>query len=205
MYEEMMAFVKQTLVERDPRLKGLDSRFPFRNRFDHSFRVYHWALRIQANEGGDHEIVSIAAIFHDVAKGTEGNRPHAEVGAEICDEYLRSINYPDERRKRVCQAIRYHSSKRHHASKELALEDKIIMDADMLDEVGALTILWDSMATAQEKEPSYEKVFQRTSHYYTRLKKETPYFLTSTGRRFFEEKLGFLEFFLKNLEQELGL
>ena len=208
MYEAMMAFVKNKLDENTPPA-DLIVLYPFRDRFEHTRRVQQWALRIQAVEGGDRDIVAIAAIFHDVGKcigrlGKDG-RPHELVSAEICDEYLRRINYPAPRRERILKAVRHHSFKKDRPGVNLSLEEKIIIDADMLDEVGALTVVWDSMATALENKPSYEKVLQRNLHFYTELKKQVIYFKTPTGRKFFEERLRFLGYYIENLQYELGM
>ena len=204
MYEDMIHYVKEFLQNADAKAALSSSKFPFRDRFDHTLRVYKWALRINEVEKGDEEILSIAAIFHDVGKWVKNNKPHALVGSEICDTYLRNISYPEAKRTRVVNAIKYHSSKSRE-DLDLTLEDKILMDADMLDEVGATAVLWDSMATALQKEGSYFKAYQRHVKFFKSLDNHKKYIKTATGAKLYQERLDFLELFIDQLEFELGI
>lgn len=204
MYEEMIKYVKYILQNTDANAVRLCAKFPFRSRFEHTMRVYKWAMRINAAENGDAEILSIAAIFHDAGKGTHSEKPHAVIGAEICEAYLKSIDYPEDRRIRVVKAISLHSSK-SRTNLDLSLEDKILMDADMLDEVGALAVLWDSMATALGSEPGYFKAYERHLKFYKNLKNHQRLLKTEEGARLYAERLDFLKLFIENLAYELGL
>lgn len=202
MYEEMIQFVKTTLARRvglNP--EEADVRYPFRNRFDHTMRVYQWAMRLQELLGGDREVIAIAAIFHDIGKGAPD---HAEVGAQITDDYLCRIGYPDLKRRQIVQAVRYHSSKREAAVLNLCIEEKILIDADLLDEIGAITIIWDAMATALEENPSYTKVYERTQKYVVPLREQEQYFTTEAGRQFFRERVQVIENFISEFRFELG-
>lgn len=202
MYEEMIQFVKATFAQRvELNPKEADARYPFRNRFDHTMRVYQWAMRLQEILGGDREVIAIAAILHDIAKGVPD---HAQVGAQMADDYLRRIGYPDVKRCQVVQAIRYHSSKLTASTLNLCIEEKILMDADLLDETGAITIIWDAMATALEENPSYNKVYERIQKYGLKLREEEQYFTTEAGRQFFHERCQVIENFLSEFRFELG-
>lgn len=204
MYEEMINYVRDFLEKTDSKATQLKTVFPFRNRFEHSMRVYKWAKRINEIEKGDEEVISIAAIFHDVAKGINGGKNHGEVGAKICKEYLQEINFDKRKTEMIVQAIRNHS-KYYKSNMELSLEDKIIMDADALDEVGALTILWDSMATGMEDDPSYTKVYYRLLSVLERRRRYRRTLRTEYGRKLYAERTEFLEEFIKNLKYELGI
>lgn len=204
MYEDMLHYVKEFLQSPDAKAALLSSKFPFRDRFDHTLRVYKWALRINEIEKGDEEIISIAAIFHDVGKWLKTDKPHALVGAEICDAYLRIISYPENKRVRVVNAIKYHSTKSRQ-DLNLTLEDKILIDADMLDEVGATAVAFDSMATALEKEGSYVKAYQRHVKFHKSLEAHKMHLKTVTGAKLYQERLDFLKLFIDQLAFELGI
>ncbi len=201
MYENMLHYVKDFLEKTSI---GAAPKFPFRDRFEHTLRVYKWALRINEVEQGDTEILSIAAIFHDIGKWVKSDQPHASVGAELCGEYLKAARYPEDKRIRVVNAIRHHSSKSAQ-DLDLSLEDKILIDADLLDEVGALAIAWDCMATGLEENASYLKACEKLKDVYGQLCKQKPWLRTPTGAKLFQERLDFLQLFIKNLEYELGL
>lgn len=178
-------------------------RFPFRNRFSHTRRVYAWAMRINAVEHGNEDVVALAAMLHDIGTYREGERPHAHVGAEMAREFLVAQGAPRELTDRVCEVIYRHSDKQGDHP-EFTAEDKIMIDADLLDEVGALAVLWDAMATAMEPEPSYDRAYVRISHYSHRL--EAHYHLTRTaeGRCLFAERLAFSRSFIDNCRYEMG-
>lgn len=200
-FEEMKQFVRQQLAQH----QGSDSdrRFPFRDRYTHTLRVLRWALRIQMKEGGDREVVTIAAIFHDVCKGLPG-RPHGELGAELCDRYLCGKGYPAPLRAKVFEAIWYHSHKEDAAGLSIGLETEILIDADSLDEVGALTVLWDSMAAGLEPESSYERVYERLNRAFSGIRQQSMQLITPEGRRLYTERVLILERFLEELRLELG-
>ena len=161
-------------------------------------------MKEQPEEHADIEITVISALFHDISKSEQTeNRTHGEIGAEVCNEYLTSTGYDINRKDRIVQIVRNHSN--HAAMKNASLEARVVSDTDVLDEKGALTVLWDSMACAEEDSPSYEKVYERLSAQYTRLKSGPESFLhTRTAQKILSERLLFLENFLKNLAYELG-
>lgn len=204
MYEAMIEYVRKYFENHDPLATDLPVKFPFRNRFDHILRVYHWALRINRMEKGDEEVVAVAAIFHDIGKAADDDRPHAIVSAEICEAYLRSDGFSEEKRSRIVETIRMHSSKTMDKSK-LTLEQRILMDADMLDEVGATAVLWDSMAVALEENPSYLRAHQRHCEFYAKLKGYKKLLKTGTGKKLYTSRLKVLRNFIKETEYELGL
>jgi uncharacterized protein len=81
-----------------------------------------------------------------------------------------------------------------------------VRDADLLDEVGALTVLWDAMAAGAEEPQSYTITTQRIRAAYERLKARDLYSLeTETARQFYRERIDFLGQFITQLEYELGL
>lgn len=198
-YENMLSFVQQQLASRT--LSNNELRYPFRDRFAHTLRVLRLALHIQEKEGGDREILAIAAIFHDVCKGVSS---HAEAGAVLCDKYLRERGYPTECCERVYEAIRYHSHKADDAPSHIGLEAKILIDADTLDEVGALTVLWDGIATGMEPQPCYERVYERLLKELPKLQRQSAHLITEEGKRLYRERLTLVENFIENLRFELG-
>ncbi len=113
------------------------------------------------------------------------------MGAKICDEYLSSVEYDKSSRARIVQIVQSHS--KHGFYGDTSLEARVVSDADLLDEIGAITVLWDAMACAGEDAPSYEKATDRIKKAYTKLKIELPDRLhTVTARQILEERLSFL-------------
>lgn len=204
MYADMIEYVKKYFDNTDNPRSKFDTKYPFRNNFDHCVRVYNWALRINRLEKADENIVAIASIFHDVGKAYNMEISHAEISADVCKAYLKKLQYPEYKILRIVQAIKVHPFK-EDTNIHLYPEDKILMDADLLDEVGALTAVWDSMATALEARPDYLKVYNRSLKFYNKVASKREVLKTPTGRAFYDERLKFLNSFIENLGFELGI
>lgn len=193
-YAEIIEYVKQMTAE-----NGRPSKYPFRSRYEHTLRVYRWAIKLQSKLGGDLDIIVLAALLHDI--GWDDNRPHGEVGAELAVEYLDGLGVDPEIIKRVGEIIMIHTDKDTEA--ELSLECKIVMDADLLDEVGAIGILWDAMATACEDEASYKKAYYRLKNYYRINKPKIRRCKTDAARAEYAKRMQLIENYIFQLEKEL--
>ena len=122
-YADVIEFVKTQTAE-----NGRPPNYEFRSRFEHTMRVYRWAIKLQSKLGGDLDIIVLAALLHDI--GWDENRPHGEVGAEIAVEYLDSIGVDPEKIAKIGEIIMIHEEKDTDA--DLSLECRIVMDADLL-------------------------------------------------------------------------
>jgi len=193
-YAEVIEYVKKMTAE-----NGRPSKYPFRSRYEHTLRVYRWAIKLQSKLGGDLDIIVLAALLHDI--GWDDNRPHGEVGAELAVEYLDGLGVNPEIIKRVGEIIMIHTDKDTEA--ELSLECKIVMDADLLDEVGAIGILWDAMATACEDEASYKKAYYRLKNYYRINKPKIRRCKTDAARAEYAKRMQLIENYIFQLEKEL--
>lgn len=126
----------------------LESIHPWRRHWKfmvlHSLRVESYALKLLAEEEhrlGEMECRSLqlAAILHDIGR-LEETENHAKTGAEITDRWLRGD--PEGRLQpaeieRVVELIADHSNK---SQREPDLAKAILKDADLLDEIGAMSI-----------------------------------------------------------------
>lgn len=110
-YQQMVEFVKSYFDSHDPLGTELSTRFPFRRRFDHCLRCSIWARRIALSENANVETVMISALFHDIGKSVGGEiaQNHGDVGAQICDNYFKSIAYDKDRRDIIVRIVRNHS------------------------------------------------------------------------------------------------
>lgn len=103
----------------------------------HSLRVYKLALKIAEKEGGDKEIVALAALLHDVDDYKivgEGAEPLGNAR-----EFLQGERYPEEGIRRILEIIEHLSFSAEDAA-ERTLEGQIVQDADRLDAMGAMGI-----------------------------------------------------------------
>ena len=140
-FKEMAAFVYDYLtasVENEEE-GGRMRWYPWHSaeyRFNHIMNVVELATTIAAKEGGDRDVVRVAALFHDIAKLEADQDVHAEEGARVAREYLQSHgDFPPSFVDQVCRAIQNHSHQGDLG--DLSLETRCLVEADLLDKVGA--------------------------------------------------------------------
>ena len=193
-YSEVIEFVKKTTSE-----NAKKDAYPFRNVYEHTMRVYRWAIRLQTKLGGDLDVIVLAALLHDI--GWEEGRPHSEVSAEIAIEYLDSIGVAPELITKVGEIILMHSDK--DTERDLSIEAKIVMDADLLDEIGALGIMRDCMETAVEDEASYKRAYYKIKDFYRTNKPKIKRCKTETARAEYVKRMQLIESYIYQIEKEL--
>ncbi|MFP4626881.1 MAG: HD domain-containing protein [Natronomonas sp.] len=140
-FEEMKQFVHDYLaasVENETE-GGRMRWYPWHSaeyRFNHILNVTELAVEIAENEGANVDITRVASLFHDIAKLEAEQDVHAEAGARIAREYLTSrTDYPDSFVDQVCRAVTDHSYQGDLS--DVSLEARCLMEADLLDKVGA--------------------------------------------------------------------
>jgi uncharacterized protein len=103
----------------------------------HLERVWHNTRQIQAEEGGDLELLVAAVLLHDcvhVSKNSPDRSRASRLAAEKGRLILQSLNWTRVRIETVAGAIESHS---YSAGIEpTSLEGRILQDADRLDAIG---------------------------------------------------------------------
>ncbi len=193
-YSEVIEFVKQKASDNSGA-----GNYSFRSSYDHTMRVYRWAIRLQAKLGGDLDVIVLAALLHNI--GYEPGRPTNEVSAEVAVEYLDSIGVEAELIVKVGEIIMICPDK--ETDKDLSLECKIVMDADFLDEVGAVGIMKDCMLTAVESDASYKRAYYRIKDFYRQNKPLVRCCKTETARTEFTKRMQLIENYIYQLEKEI--
>jgi putative nucleotidyltransferase with HDIG domain len=202
--QAMRDFVKNFIESHDAIGTKLDTRYPFRKLYGHCARCAQWARRLAVAEGADVEIAEVSTLFHDIGKSVDSTwQGHAEVGARICEDYLASVHYDAGKRAKIVAIVQNHI---HHARGAVAsLEAKVESDADLLDETGAMTVLWDAMAEAAKPDCSFDSAYERIATVSDKLKSSgLDAFHTATAREIALGRRRFLREFVDNLAYELG-
>ena len=174
---------------------------PFRDRFEHTKRVLNWAKRIHQHEGGDIGIITLAVLFHD--SGWSDEIDHALIGAQLAEKFLIEQCVDRPIIDRVVSATLTHN-KRLDPVEDLPIENLIVMDADILDELGVTTLVWDAMATAIGENPGYREALEQNQGYFDRAEEKSGSLHTKTGKQLFLERIAVWKFCLENLRYELG-
>ena len=182
------------------------------SRFDHTKRVLGWAKRLydtcEDKSGLRYEDVMIATAFHDVgriAAMKDNSVSHAKAGVPITGEYLASHGFSKERTEYICMLVGKHSDKYMMADTGIDKGLLMLMEADMLDDMGAQGIVMDCMITeARNSKAKFEDCLDHISRFTLRLQKDNP-MVTPNARSFWEEKTEQTEKFVSLLKRDLEL
>jgi len=175
--------------------------YPFRSRFRHTIRVLMWVERLQKELGGDLDILTYSAILHDCA--WNGKENHAVVSYRVAKDFLDDFEMEEEFKRKVLEGILHHNQ---NDTLGLCHESYILMDADELDEVGAICIFWDTLAENHENDTmSYKSALLRIKKYIPSLYNNIPKFHFGFALDIYKRKLKFMEEFVKEAEEELEI
>ncbi|GLI55460.1 phosphohydrolase [Propionigenium maris DSM 9537] len=178
----------------------------------HMMRVYKLAREICMAEEGDLQIVSLAALLHDVADHKFLEPGDTEEGklAEVLDE-LEILGETRERIEEIILNLSYKGGTNRYEFDHL--EGKIVRDADRLDSIGAIGVgrafayggsrdrpMHDPLDKPKEFKDlqEYKKNNGSTiNHFYEKLLKLRDGFYTETARKRAVRRHEFMEEFLR--------
>ena len=184
---------------------------------DHTERVHKTVLHIGRLMGAKLDVLSGAALLHDIGRRYEtreqGKICHAEKGAELGRDILQKLNFPPSFIDEVAHCIESH---RYRGDKiPRTLEAKILYDADKLDSIGAVGIgrafLFAGQTGAKLHNDSdidilacksYSREDTAYREFKFKMSKIKDRMLTPEGRRLAEERHVFMEVFFERLERE---
>jgi uncharacterized protein len=206
MYEKIFEDIKIYLADSHGEMSKIGS-FPFRKRSEHIMRVYNWAGRLMEgidSSAVDKDAVLIAALFHDVgyAISSKGSG-HAANSAAIFKEYAEKYDLTREKSEFISFLISNHSNKELMFEEGTPLELIILMEADLLDETGALSIVWDCMMEGGQDEQSFIKTYCHIKKYSGKILESNPMF-TTKAKEIWREKQKLVEEFIRQLGYDLG-
>jgi len=113
---------------------------PSSHEMSHIERVESTCMTIQAIEGGDLQVIRLAALLHDVGVVQEHREggDHSVYSAEIAQDFLLDQGIDESIVSHVVSCIRSHRFSRGHKAE--TLEGQILQDADRIDALGAIGI-----------------------------------------------------------------
>lgn len=200
-YDDMLNYVLSVLTKNN----GIKSKNPilfFRNRFLHIKRVLGWVERLLPGvENINEEVVKIAAIFHDCGYGLSKDE-HAHYGAKIFKEYALLNNFDNDLIEKVYYLIDNHSHKKLLFDPNTSIEMIVLLEADLLDEEGALGVVFDLLAEGTKKPDSYYTVFNEIMSHSAHIL-EQDFMVTKLAKKYWEEKKEFIRKFIEDLKFDL--
>lgn len=202
-YEGMLVFVKRYLEEGNA-IRSKNASFGFRNRFEHIQRVYRWCIRLLEDYPDcDKEMLLTAAIFHDVGYAHNAEN-HAAESAKIFIRYAQQQALDYEFILRTAEIISLHSDKRLLQISSTPPELILLLEADLLDEEGALGIAWDLMGEGAGYPDCFERALQAVNGHSAHILQQE-YMVTPLAKKYWKEKQELVREFLHALSEDLFL
>jgi len=132
----MTETIQKTIVFVKQKLEGAEAGHDW----FHIERVWKLSLKIAETEGGNREVVELAALLHDIAD-PKFHGGDETLALKISEELMNSLNVSEEVIAQVLFIIQNISFKnRGEVTENLPIELKIVQDADRLDAIGAIGI-----------------------------------------------------------------
>ena len=184
---------------------------------DHTERVHKTALHLGRLMEARLDVLSAAALLHDIGRMYEtreqGKICHAEKGAELARDILEKLSFAPSTIDEIAYCIETHRYRGDNIPK--TLEAKILYDADKLDSIGAVGIgrafLFAGQTGAKLHNDTdvdildckpYSKEDTAYREFKFKMSKIKDRMLTPEGKRLAEERHVFMEVFFERLERE---
>lgn len=166
----------------------------------HGLRVSKISLNLRKiilSEDCSHDdIITVASLFHDVAKGIE---PHGKNGAVLVKEILR--DYCSEYEMTGIEDIIYYHSLRKK-NNDYSDYIKIVQDSDMLDHFGSMEI-WLNFQYCAYKDESIQKALEFYNNKYNdEVQKCRGLLNYEASCKIFDEKVSFTNSFVDRFRRE---
>ena len=184
----------------------------------HIERVYKMALHLQLKEGGDREIIELAALLHDISDH-KMNGGVLNAGGNIAYELLMDYGCSEIKAQHVKEIVDGVSYKGANVEDKMqSIEGKIVQDADRLDAIGAIGIarafafggnknrpmyLPDSKPEMHDSFESYANAKSHTvNHFYEKLLLLKNRLNTETASKIGQRRHVFMEEYLQQFYNE---
>ena len=182
----------------------------------HTLRVYNLAKTISEKEGGNQEIIVLAALLHDV----DDYKIIGENGIPFYNAktFLKNNNVDEDEIAEICNVISTISFKGVDTVAPTSIEGKVVQDADRLDAIGAIgigrtfayggkvgrpmhnpDIKYNENMTAEQY---YKNVGTSINHFYEKLLKLKELMNTETANKMAESRHIYMENFLNEFYKE---
>lgn len=174
----------------------------------HSFRVEAYTIKILEEEGNslseaEKTVIKMAAVLHDIGR-IERRENHAAISKNIVQAWLDENSYISRQIKdteKLLNIIKSHSDK-DEPEKDLACA--IIKDADILDEIGVLSIFMSSNWIDRESPFFFNELLDRLKGFEISFcYKQMARLNTEAARKILSDKMKFIQQFNEQLELEL--
>ena len=211
-YREMLSFVEHTLEEKQTegeREIGVHKLEFGYTRYEHTKRVLGWAKRLYdatADKTGlRYEDLMIAAIFHDVGRAVsiQTGEDHAKAGVPITREWLLANGYDPERAEYIAGLVGSHSEKWRMQDPATDRNLLMLMEADLLDDMGLLGIVMDTMIVrARKTDATFYDCYNHYETYTHPMQHDCPV-VTPEAKAFWDAKTESTDRFVEEYRKDI--
>ena len=211
-YRGMLSFVEHTLEEKQTegeREIGVHKLEFGYTRYEHTKRVLGWAKRLYdatADKTGlRYEDLMIAAIFHDVGRAVsiQTGTDHAKAGVSITRDWLLSNGYDSERAEYIAGLVGAHSEKWRMQDPATDRNLLMLMEADLLDDMGLLGIVMDTMIVrARKTDATFYDCYNHYETYTHPMQHDCPV-VTKEARAFWDAKTESTDRFVEEYRKDI--
>jgi uncharacterized protein len=183
---------------------------------EHTERVVNLAVHLAGKENADIDIVTTAALLHDIGRHKQdqalGLLSHAVISAEMAVPILKEAGYSESETTAIIHCIESHRYRRGPAPS--TPEAMCLFDADKLDAIGAIGIGRAFVFAGEvgaavhipdldvEKTESYSKEDTAYREFKVKLEKIKDRMYTEEGRKMTEERHEYMVSFFDRLDKE---
>lgn len=193
---QLHEIVKKYLYKTD-----IDGRLDTRI-YQHTLRTMKYADRILKKEKADKEVVLAALLLHDIGKTITEQR-HDIVSFALAKEILTKLEVEENKKNKILNCILFHSSKALYCL-DLTMEQKVVMDADILDEIGVLTITKYCVAK-MNRNVDIMSILKGLEYKYNEIEKEQGNVKTKYGLDLYIKKKKNLKNIIDDFRSELEM
>ncbi|TXI84071.1 MAG: HD domain-containing protein [Crocinitomicaceae bacterium] len=184
----------------------------------HIERVLKVAEYLQSKEGGNLELIQLAALLHDISDH-KMNGGVLNAGGQVAFEMLVELGYDETKATMVKEIVDGVSYKGAHVQDVMTtVEGKIVQDADRLDAIGAIGIARAFAFGGSKNRPMYIPDYEpkmhtsfeeyasskshTVNHFYEKLLLLEARLHTETAKQIGKERHTFMEQFLEQFYNE---
>ena len=213
-YKGMLAFVEHTLEEK--RTEGEKEigihklEFGY-TRYEHTKRVLAWAKRLydatEDKTGLRYEDLMIATIFHDVGRAVsiQTGEDHAKAGVPITRDWLLSNGSTPGRAEYIAGRVGSHSAKWRMHDPATDRNLIMLMEADLLDDMGLLGIVMDTMIVrARKADATFYDCYNHYECYTHPMQHDCPV-VTKEAKAFWDAKTESTDRFVEEYRKDILL
>ena len=154
----------------------------------------------------DRECLLLASVLHDVGYNAYHiSKDHSEAGVVLAEQFLTAEGVEEGKKAKILDLIRLHSRKDLMFLEDTPLELVVLMEADLMDDMGASGLVMDAWINTRmhQEETSFDTIFEHMKKY-TQAQQQAEPMRTEPAKRFWREKQELVQEFMRQFARDLN-